>query len=367
MGEPTRRTCRVLIMGTGGTSNASARARIFCYLPLLRDFDIRAHVTSYVYHKHLRRPGIAGKLWLELLPLRNVIAFWRADTIYLHRLNYSRRLVNLARMLRKRVVQDFDDAVYLHTPDSADYLSAASNPERTERLKWILNRADDVIVSGEELHRYVAGHGRMAHVIPSVVSKVAEMPSVPNRPPVVGWVGAPENQRYLNQVEPALLRLQAELPDLEVWLITRELVDPPPRFRHRFVKWNLEAETEYIPKFTVGIAPLDNDPWCRAKMNYKALVYLSHGVPAVISPGGFPLEAFQEGTSILVARTADEWYPHVRALLENAEQRSCLASAGLAVLRKQFTPRPWVTQVAAILSGNSSKMSRKTPARVGIS
>ncbi len=328
----SRRVVRVFFARNGGWSNASARTRVFAYLPYLLAHAIHAHVASYPFHRfHPDRPHtLRSKLWLELLPLRSSFAFLRADTVFFQRNNFTTRAVTWAKRLGKRVVYDLDDAIYVVPPDShgVDEYTPSLNPELAERVNWMLAQADCVLVSGAELFKYVAERAREVRLLPSVVPEVASRPSCPHDPPVIGWVGAPENQRYVRAVETALLRLQEEWPELEVWLMTRSLMEPPPRFRHRFIPWRLTDERDVVPQFTVGIAPLADNAWCRAKMNFKAAVYLSHGVPAVISPIGFPGEALTAG-AVSGAVTLDDWYEQLKQLVADPALRDAMARKGL--------------------------------------
>ena len=344
------KTWRVLFRGTGGLSNASARSRVFCYLKHLEAQGIRAHVASYPFHRaHTNRSRFFEILWLELLPLRNVIEFLRADAVYFYRLNFSRGQVRLARLLGKRIIHDFDDAVFLEPPDSADY--GTRHAERAEKLDWILDRADVSLVSTPPLEEYAKRIARDVRKLPSVFAEIASEPSTWHEPPVIGWVGAPENQRYLRSLESVLIRLQREHPSLEVWIVTRELMDPPPSYRHKFWPWSLEAEAKIIPRFTAGIAPLDDDEWCRAKMNFKTLVCMSHGVPCVTSPVGFPLEEFAENRSVLVAVTEEDWYGHLKTLITDPARRNEIAEAGLRVIRERFSAEARVGEFSAALGG----------------
>jgi glycosyltransferase involved in cell wall biosynthesis len=331
------RTRHILFCGTGGMSNASARARVFCYLPELAARGIHAHVASYPYHRaHTNRARFFEKLWLELLPLRNVLAFLRADAVYFYRLNFSCGTVRLARLLGKRVIHDFDDAVHLHPPDSAEY-DNGTHKARAEKLNWMLRRASTVLVSTPPLEEYAKRLARNVCRLPSVFARIADEPSVTRTPLVIGWVGAPENQRYLRRLEAAISHLLKERPELEVWIITSQPADPPLNFRHRFIPWSRAAEAENIPRFTVGLAPLDDDAWCLAKMNFKALVYMSHGVPAVVSPGGFPEADFEHGESVWYARDEDEWLAAMRMALEDQAKRDDVARGALRVLREKYT------------------------------
>ena len=147
------------------------------------------------------------------------------------------------------------------------------------------------------------------------------------------------------------MRLQDENPDIEIWIVTSRQMDPPPRFRYRFIPWSREAEAVAIPHFTVGIAPLADDRWCRAKMNYKALIYMGYGIPAVVTPVGFPVDEFEDAQSVLFARTPDDWYHRLSVVLSQPAEREALAIAGQTVVRQRFSPAARAAEFAAALKG----------------
>jgi hypothetical protein len=347
----------IFFVPAGGIANASARTRVYAYLPFLKEYNFRWHVASYTYHKYdapARSKNWMKKIWLEFLPLRNLSAFLRADTLYFQKKSSSPWMLCWGKRLKKRIIYDFDDAIYLKAPD-ASTLSKPHSIEIDEVFKphfdRMLSQADIVLVSGDELYQKALEQTKSVIILPSVISEIAQKPSIPNATPVIGWVGAPENQRYLRDIEDVLVRLTDEYSNLEVWLITSRPMNPPPRFRHRFIPWSLARENEMISRFTLGIAPLHDDSWCRAKMNLKAVIYMSYGVPAVVSPVGFPINEFEDGHSVLLARTNDDWYHHIKNLLTNASQRDLIAVGGLDVVRRRFYAPVRVSEFAAVLRG----------------
>jgi len=336
---------RVVFFSAGGWGNGSARTRLYYYIEALAAAGVNYHIASYTYHRYdgARSPS---KLWLELLPLRNALAVLRADVLWFQKFALPGWAIRVAKLLGKRVVYDLDDALYLPHP------TESANAARDRRkLMRILRCADQVVVSGPEIAEFVRSVNRSVEIIPTVVERIASSPLLPRTPPVIGWVGAPENLRYLRRLEGAIQRLQSERPELEVWIITSRPADPPPRFRYRFIPWSREAETEFVPEFTVGLAPLDDDPWCRAKMNYKALVYMSHGVPAIASPIGFPVEDFRDGESVWYARGEDEWMEAMREALDDRRKRDAVAREALRVLAGKYTAAAQAENWLSLLLG----------------
>ncbi len=347
----------ILFVPAGGIANASARTRVYAYLPFLKEYNFRWHIASYTYHKYdapARSKNWLKKIWLEFLPFRNLIAFLRADILFFQKKSFSPWMLRWGKRLNKRIIYDFDDAIYLKTPDA----SALSKPHTIEideafkpHFDRMLSQADIVLVSGDELYQKASEQAKSVIILPSVISEIANKPSIPNATPVIGWVGAPENQRYLRDIEDVLVRLTDEYSNLEVWVITSRPMNPPPRFRHRFIPWSLARETEMIPRFTLGIAPLHDDSWCRAKINFKAMVYMSCGVPAVVSPVGFPIDEFEDGHSVLLAKTQEDWYRHIKSLLTNTSQRNLIAEGGMDVVRRRFWAPARAAEFAAALRG----------------
>lgn len=339
---------RVVFFPAGGWGNGSARTRLYYYLESLAAAGVNSHIASYTYHRYGKAaaPDFLSKLWLELLPLRTLILALRADVLWFQKFALPGWAMQLARLLGKRVVYDLDDAIYL--PHPTESANAASD---RRKLMGILHCADQVVVSGAEIAESVRSVNRSVEIIPTVVDRLSARPSLPRTPPVIGWVGAPENQRYLRRVEGAIQRLQSERPEVEVWIITSRPADPPPRFRYRFIPWSREAETEFVPQFTVGLAPLDDDPWCRAKMNYKSLVYMSHGVPAVVSPIGLPVEDFRHGESVWYARGEDEWLAALREALGDRPKRDAVAREALRVLAGKYTAAAQAERWLTLLLG----------------
>ena len=173
----SRTSTRVLFFPCGGFDNACARTRLYAYVPYLPAYGIRWHLASYTWHKYDRHSGrprrsLVSRLWLELLPLRTLIEFFRADTLFFQKREIHTFYVRAGKTLGKRIVYDIDDAIYLETPEAlaadAPHRIADNQPVR-RAIEWILARSDLALVSGDELARFCLEHTRHVRVLPSVV------------------------------------------------------------------------------------------------------------------------------------------------------------------------------------------------------
>ena len=83
--------------------------------------------------------------------------------------------------------------------------------------------------------------------------------------------------------------------------------------------------------------PLEDSLWARGKCSYKMLLYLSCGVPAVVSPVGMNKEVLGRGQCGYAASTERDWIEGLVALLENAKLRAQLGNSGRNLVLDQYS------------------------------
>ena len=71
--------------------------------------------------------------------------------------------------------------------------------------------------------------------------------------------------------------------------------------------WSESSEVEAIRSFSVGIMPLEEDPWTRGKCGYKLIQYMACGLPVVASPVGVNCEIVEHGRNGYLAANEVEW------------------------------------------------------------
>ncbi len=99
-----------------------------------------------------------------------------------------------------------------------------------------------------------------------------------------------------------LRELASRHPDFKLIVVA----DRPPRLEGlplEFRRWSLEGELECFRDIGIGLMPLDDTPWTRAKCAFKLLQYMALGVPAVVSPVGMNRDVVAPGENALLATT----------------------------------------------------------------
>jgi glycosyltransferase involved in cell wall biosynthesis len=101
--------------------------------------------------------------------------------------------------------------------------------------------------------------------------------------------------------------------------------------------WRSDSAIEDIRGFDVGLMPLDDTPFERAKFPFKLLQYLALGVPAVASRAGVATSVIRDGENGLLAGSPGEWHDALERLIGDHALRQRLVSAGRDTVIANFT------------------------------
>ena len=154
-------------------------------------------------------------------------------------------------------------------------------PGQTEA---VLARADALVAGSERARRRDrAAHARRRDRAPDDSRRLPATHvrgDAPRRPMCVGWVGTAGNTEYLDPLAGVFARLAGEqVAVLEV--VSSEPWSGPARFR----RWTSAEEASVFARFDVGIMPLPDTPYTRAKAGFKLLQSLAAGVGVVGESG----------------------------------------------------------------------------------
>lgn len=325
---------RVLWLATDSPIAAGTRHRAVQLFPCLQAAGMSSDLSPFFEtRRETERP--AGPLTrLRRVALGGTERAWRVaragkyDAAVVLRelapLSWNHAAAFLAR--RTPVVFDVDDAVWL--PRAGGGVAARlARPETTRKLA----RAAAVVWAG---NAFLADFARSLNVnveiVPTVVDTSVWKPG--HRPddrkiPVVGWIGTPDTFRYLEAILPAIeeagraapFRLQVVGAGRQVRLQNVEVES---------VAWRLENDHELFQDLDVGLYPLDDEPWALGKCGFKAIQYLSCGVPAIVSPVGVNREIVRDGIDGIWVRTTKEWTDAIVMLVRDRSMRTRLGACG---------------------------------------
>lgn len=155
----------------------------------------------------------------------------------------------------------------------------------------------------------------------------AEIPR-PTEEVLIGWTAAGEHVHDLEQlgIRTTLERLLAAHPQVRVASAGLQLGLAPDRYRYTPVV-QYQDLARYVASFDIGIAPIADTPFNRAKSNVKAKEYAAVGVPWLASPIGPYAGLGERQGGRLVAD--DRWYEELERLVTDARGRRKLAKRGV--------------------------------------
>jgi hypothetical protein len=238
-----------------------------------------------------------------------------------------------------RVVFDFDDAIYLG--------------DKAAHVEWMCRRAAWVTAGNDQLAEFARRFTDRVSVLPTVVEVeryALTLPATAAQPVRVGWCGSDLSIRgTLFPHLDMLARLQAQLGFTFVIMSKPRPAVPNCGLRWEFVEWSETAETQLGLCMDIGVMPLMDTPYQRAKCGLKILQYMAAGIPAVASPIGVNSRIIQHSRSGYLAGSEAEWSDAIATLMHSPQQRWDFGQAGRAHCEREYSLRRWFPVVLEIL------------------
>lgn len=356
---------RVMFVVPYPTEAPSNRLRVEQYFPYLRQHGVktrlRPFMSSSFYRQRYRPGGLPRKafslLWStfnRLLDIRRASEF---DVILVHREAFPFGGPFVEQALARAgapIVYDFDDAVYLHSSgESTPLARLLKRPEKTAR---IIALSSEVIAGNDTLRSYASQYNDRISVIPTPVDthhfrpkpKTSDLDRI-----IIGWIGSNTTSPYLRMVEPALREVARRYPQVELRIVGGSY-QPAGLEQVSLRRWGLETELRELHGFDIGIMPMPDTEWTRGKCGFKALFYMSVGLPSVCSPVGVTTDIIQDGANGFLATSTEEWIDRLSRLTEDANLRREIGLAGRQSVEEKYSLKsqaPRLLEVLARVSG----------------
>jgi len=326
---------------------ASSRYRVYQYVEPLKQYGIDLVVKPlypewlYNMRKHRGRRWGLDALTLTIALSRQIaysIAATKADITLVLRDVAPFSLTPFLKVFEridKRIIFDFDDAIYLN----------ASRIENYVRL------ADIVTVGNETLAEWARKRNARTNIIPTVID-VRQYPpknsyECTGERLTIGWIGSPSTVSYLEILRSVVKEL-ADIYPIEFRVIGGEISEIPG-VKIRIIRWSEKSEVREISQFDVGVAPMPNNEYTHGKCGLKVLQYMAAGIPVIASPVGVHLNIIQHGTNGFLADTDDEWLNYLLLFAENVDLRETMGQQARRTVEERFSLDLMSKQVAVLL------------------
>jgi glycosyltransferase involved in cell wall biosynthesis len=292
------------------------------------------HKTGHTFQKIF---GILGGFAKRFFTLFTVFKY---DYVYIYR---EASVIGppvfewiIAKLFRKKIIYDFDDAIWVS-------IASESNPgaafiKCTWKVANICRMSHIVTVGNSFLGDYAKQYCKDVRLIPTVVntdSKHNREKNQADEPVCIGWTGTYTNFYNLLKINPVITKLKKKYN-----FIYFIIADKDPKFPgidYVYKKWNLQSEIADLLQIHIGLMPLENSDIELGKCAFKAIQYMSLGIPAVVSPVGANLDVVQDEINGFWADSADDWSVILEKLLVNTSLRRQIGMAARSRVENYYS------------------------------
>ena len=241
-----------------------------------------------------------------------------------------------SRVFRKKIIYDFDDAIWI--PFTSEYNKAASSLKSFSKVAKICRWSYKVSVGNEYLAAFALAYNANVIVVPTVVNTETVHNRLQDQQiqnPSIGWTGTFSTLKYLDMVLPVLQELQEQYPFNFIVIADK---DPKlPLKNYQFIKWSRDNEADDLLNFHIGLMPLYNDEISKGKCGFKAIQYMSLGIPAVVSAVGVNIDIVDEGVNGFIADAPGEWKKKLAVLLTDTQLRAAMGRAARQKIEMKYS------------------------------
>lgn len=226
----------------------------------------------------------------------------------------------MAKVLGKKIVYDFDDAIWLS--NTSDNNKIVAGVKWHGKVRSISKWAYKVSCGNQYLVDFAKQFNNCVVLNPTTIDTERLHNKIKDQRTdkvIIGWTGTHSTVQYLNELVPVLKKLEQQY-EFEFRVISNRKPDIQLKSL-KYVPWNKDTEIDDLLQFNFGLMPLRDDKWAKGKCGFKALQYMSLGMPAIVSPVGVNVTVVDEGLNGYICNTAAEWEAAIATLLVDTDAR----------------------------------------------
>lgn len=245
----------------------------------------------------------------------------------------------------KKIFAEVDDYI-LDAPDyNPAFVSGLKPGNEYEKIfNEHLRISDGVITSTNFLRELYLKFNQSIWVIPNSIDFIKwDTKKHNNRRIQIGWIGGGNHYGDLELMKYIIPKVLEKYKDVEFSFVhgvpsyLREL--KLDRFKQTLEWVNITQYPKFAQSFNfdIGLAPLVDNKFNRAKSNLKWLEYSAMQIPTIASNIQPYKECIKDGkTGLLVGWTVDEWVNAISKLVENERLRKQIGNNGYKEIKSKF-------------------------------
>ncbi|MHA1729907.1 MAG: glycosyltransferase family 4 protein [Promethearchaeota archaeon] len=356
---------RILFFIESRKKSPSSRYRVMHIIPYLEEKGVRCRIIQGVPGKYFFFNSSNNYLNLIVnaflliiktftICLQIPLILW-ADIIVIQRelvvynLIYPEKIIQL---VKKKIVFDFDDAIYLRAENPEDLVNKSKFLEtlvqKSLRIKETIKNSNQVIVGNTYIAQYAKQFNKNVSIIPSVIDTREYFPpkaqsfnySNNKNKIIIGWMGTYSNLKFLSELSSVLKQVHKQHPYTQLLISTdqflyKELLEKA--IPTKYIRWTSDNELKTLQSFDIGIMPLKDDEWTRGKCGFKLIQYMATGVPAIASAVGVNNEIIKNGINGFLVNNKLEWKTKLSRLINDKKLRNKFGQEGRKTVEQKYS------------------------------
>lgn len=329
----------------------SQRFRFEQYLDILKEQGCRFKIKSFYSNKAWSILHGEGNVLLKiiyigisfLLRVKHLLSSLSYNYVFIHRevspIGPPFFEWILAKLFSKKIIYDFDDAIWL--PNYSEANTGFHKLKNYQKVNKIMEWSNLISCGNQYLSDYASKYNSNVIINPTTIDTVnyhntkLYTHQIQKKNIVIGWTGTHTTIKYLEFLKPVLERL-AESFEFEFCVISNEYPNLNlPNLN--FIKWQKETEIPDLMRFDIGVMPLSSNKWAKGKCGFKALQYMSLGIPTIASPVGVNLDIIEEGQNGFLCDSEEEWLQALTFLLKKEENRTNMSESAKQKIQNNFS------------------------------
>jgi glycosyltransferase involved in cell wall biosynthesis len=253
---------------------------------------------------------------------------------------------------KKPVLMEIDDYVHAVNPESAGYSAYHNNSDLEYYAEMQMRNANLLIASTQWLADKYKSFCPCVEVIPNSIDFEIWDPLVNHTRDGkvrIGWAGGQPHEKDLKILERVIPVILGKYKQAEFMFMgfKPDSIPTSRRVRHVSAWHNIYDYPKEMSKlgFDIGVAPLRDNLFNRAKSNLRYLEYSALKIPTVASP----VEPFKHDFTGLHALEVDDWVKQLSDLIEHKEKRHNMGIEAYHNVRKLFNAEKTASKYTNLL------------------
>ncbi len=295
------------------------------------------HILYRPGHTASKVKGILTGFWRRCMDLIRIPAY---DFVFIHReaspIGPPVFEWIIARVLGKKIIYDYDDAIWLSNTSAHNKIASGlkwhGKVASICRWSWCISCGNDYLAD------YARQYNDRVVINPTTIDTEHLHNQVKDQHTgriVIGWTGTHSTAQYLDHIIPILARLEQHYDFTFMVISNRKLKAELRSLRYKH--WNKESEIADLLQFNIGLMPLTDDQWAKGKCGFKALQYMSLGIPALVSPVGVNTKIVDDHVNGMICATDSDWERAIITYLSDADQRIRAGAAARQKIEAQYS------------------------------